>query len=296
MIHAERDQVCRRPARRWRTRTPRSAEQQPEIHRFRAAHASPAIAMPNGLPERGGSVTISVEPNGASPNAAGLSGSISSTNGHQRQDHRRHHHRHDAPAVRLHQARQQRQETPAARWHCWRSAARSPGRAAARTSGWRSPSPARPSRAPVPRPTSTPQVRYSCQISVTNVLSPAPATSSDHRHQSTVRFSPIVWIIPVGERPDQPEQQDVQRNRAGDRRRIPAERLLQRHDQHARRRTHPDSRAGSPRTSPPRRPTHSAGAQQQGGPLIEVQTMSPDAGPMPQTRILKCAFTMTFVI
>ncbi len=46
-----------------------------------APRISPAIAIMNGLPERGGSSTISFDPNGPSPIAAGLSGSISSTTG-----------------------------------------------------------------------------------------------------------------------------------------------------------------------------------------------------------------------
>ncbi len=47
----------------------------------RAPRISPAIAIANGLPDRGGSSTTSFDPNGPSPIAAGLSGSISSTTG-----------------------------------------------------------------------------------------------------------------------------------------------------------------------------------------------------------------------
>jgi hypothetical protein len=57
--------------------------------------------------------------------------------------------------------------------------------------------------APDPRPTKTPHVRYSCQISLTKALLPAPITSKTIEH-STVRFNPITWISPAANGPTSP--------------------------------------------------------------------------------------------
>ena len=168
----------------------------------RAPRISPAIAMTNGLPDRGGSSTISADPNGPIPIEAGLSGSISSTTGISARI---------TPATTSGTMCQVCETTRLAsngrktNWPEALLAVSSPTTSPRRCTNHRLAiavaSPTIP--APEPSPTSTPHVRYNCQISVTNELSPAPITSRTIEH-STVRFNPIVWINPAANGPTSP--------------------------------------------------------------------------------------------
>ena len=164
--------------------------------------ARPAMAMTNGLPDRGGNATIWSEPNGAIPTEAGLSGSISSTTGIR---HR------ITPATTSGTMCQVCDTTRLAssgrktNWPEALPAVSNPTTSPRRCTNQRlAMAVARPTiPAPDPSPTSTPQVRYNCQISVMNALDPAPMTNRaiDSR---TVRFRPMVWIRPAAKGPTSP--------------------------------------------------------------------------------------------
>src|SRR5208283_947433 len=167
-----------------------------------APRTSPAMAMTNGLPDRGGRTTISFEPNGPRPIAAGLSGSISSTSGISARI---------TAATTVGTVCQPCDTTRLAssgrKTNCPLAlpAVSSPTTRPRRATNQRlATAVARPTiPAPEPSPTSTPQVRYNCQISVTKPLSPAPMTSSTIE-ASTVRFNPMTWIRPAANGPTRP--------------------------------------------------------------------------------------------